>query len=358
MPPQEETMPREARRFDPELLGAAFAVVEEGVSSGELPSGVLAVATGEKTVRLEAFGPVKTDSLFLLASISKPIFATAVMRLVERGRIRLNDPVAAIIPEFAVRGKEDVRLWHLLTHTSGLDEASGLGLWGHADRAALTAASIQAPLRFRPGSQYGYCNASFFVMGELIRRLSGRDDAAYLREEVLEPLGMRDTSYQPPDSPRVVPVQALPWPQDPTLEYFRGLRWGAAGLWSTAEDLIRFGQAFLGGGAANGQRVLAPATVRAMTTLQTGDMVETRALGDGPAYYGLGFGKTGPDNSGGPSTELRSSEGFGHGGATGTSLWVEPELDLVVVFLTNRWGLDAPHASRALNAAIAAASVS
>src|SRR5437867_7875641 len=103
-------MPRDAHRFDRELLDAAFAAVEEGVRSGELPSGVLAVATTEKTVRLEAFGPVKTDSVFLLASITKPIFATAVMRLVERGRMRLNDPVVKVIPEFAANGKADVRL--------------------------------------------------------------------------------------------------------------------------------------------------------------------------------------------------------------------------------------------------------
>jgi CubicO group peptidase (beta-lactamase class C family) len=349
-------MPRDARRFDPELLDAALAAVDEGVRSGDLPSGVLAVATAGKTLRLEAFGPVKTDSVFLLASISKPIFATAVMRLVERGRMRLNDPVARVIREFEVNGKADVRLWHLLTHTSGLDEMPGLALWGQADRAGLTAAAIQAPLRFRPGSQYGYCNASFFVMGELIRRLSGRDDVAFLREEVLEPLGMADTSYQPPASPRVVPVHGSPWAQDPHFEYFRSLCWGAGGLWSTATDLVNFGQAFLCGGALNGQRVLAPASVRAMTTLQTDSLVETRALGDGPAYYGLGFAKAGPDNASGPSAELRTPSGFGHGGATGTSLWIEPELDLVFVFLTNRWGLDAPHAGRALNAAIAAAS--
>ncbi|HEV8637741.1 MAG TPA: serine hydrolase domain-containing protein [Chloroflexota bacterium] len=349
-------MPRDAHRFDRELLDAAFAAVEEGVRSGELPSGVLAVATAEKTVRLEAFGPVKTDSVFLLASITKPIFATAVMRLVERGRVRLNDPISKVIPEFAANGKADVRLWHLLTHTSGLDEASGLSLWGQADRAGLTAAAIQAPLRFRPGNQYAYCNASFFVMGELIRRLSGRDDVTFLQEEVLERLGMEDTSYQPPASARLAPVHGSPWPQDPHFEYLRSLCWGAAGLSSTAADLVRFGQAFLGGGALNGQRVLAPATVRAMTTLQTGEMVETRPLGDGPAHYGLGFAKAGPDNATGPSAELRTPDGFGHGGATGTALWIEPELDLVFVFLTNKWGLDAPHASRALNATIAAAS--
>jgi CubicO group peptidase (beta-lactamase class C family) len=349
-------MPRDARRFDPELLDAAFATIEEGVRSGDLPSGVLAIATGDRTLRLEAFGPVKTDSIFLLASITKPIFATALMRLVERGRMRLNDPVAAVIPEFGANGKGDVRLWHLLTHTSGLDETPGFALWGQADRAGLTAAAIQAPLRFRPGSQYAYCNGSFFVMAELIRRLGGRDDVAYLRDEVLEPLGMRDTSYQPAASPRLAPVHGSPWANDPHFEYLRSLCWGAAGLSSTAKDLIRFGQAFLAGGVLDGKRVLAPATVRAMTSLQTDGLLETRAAGDGPPYYGLGFGKAGPDNATGPSTELRTPAGFGHGGATGTLLWVEPELDLVFAFLTNKWGLDAPYAGRALNAAVAAAS--
>src|SRR5262245_1862608 len=277
MPPRRETMPREARRFDPELLDAAFAAIEAGVRSGDLPSGVLAVATGDRTVRVEAFGPVQNDSVFLLASISKPIFATAVMRLVERGLVRLNDPVARVIPEFASQGKQDVRLWHLLTHSSGLDELSGLTLWGQTDRAGLTAAAIQAPLRFRAGSQYGYCNGSFFVMAELIRRLTGRDDVEYLRAEVLEPLGMGDTGYKPPASPRAAPVHGSPWPSDPSFEYFSSLCWGAGGIWSTADDLIRFGQAFLGGGALDGKRVLAPATVRAMTALQTDDLVETHA---------------------------------------------------------------------------------
>jgi CubicO group peptidase (beta-lactamase class C family) len=333
-----------------ELLQAAFDAVEEGVGTGALPSGVLAVATGERTVRGDAFGPVGKDDVFLLASISKPIFCTAVMRLVERGKLRLNQPVATVIPEFAARGKEDVRLWHLLTHTSGLDEGTFGPLWGRGDRAALTAAALGAGLTFRPGSRYSYCNVSYAVMAELIRRVTGRDDRELLRADVLEPLGMRSTGYDPPAD--AAPVHAAPWGDAPGgREYWTGLAIPAGGLWSTAADLIRFGQAFLKPG-----KVLAPATARTMTSLQTEGLSEMRALGDGPAYYGLGWGKSGPRGGGGPSTELRTPAGFGHGGATGTSLWIEPELDLVFVFLTNRWGLDAPHANRALNAAIAAAS--
>jgi CubicO group peptidase (beta-lactamase class C family) len=324
-------------RLDPVLLDAAYSVVAEGVASGALPSCVLAVATSAELVRLEAFGPVAADSVFLLASITKPIFATALMRLVERGRMLLNTRVAQVVPEFAATGKGDVRLWHLLTHTSGLDEAWVVSQAGPAPRAPerLLALACAAPLQFRPGSRYAYCNPTFAVMAEMIRRLDGRDHARYLRQEVLEPLGMHETTYEPPDSPRVAAVHDAPWGTDPR----RRAAWiaqhsPAGGLWSTAADLVTFGQMLLSGGQRNGYRVLAPATLRAMTELQT-------------AMHG--------DN--GPSRELRTASGFGHGGATGTYLLVEPELDLVIVLLTNRWGIDVPHQKQVFNATIAAASM-
>ena len=118
------------------MLDAAYAAIADGVAGGGLPSGVLAVANADELQRLEAFGPVAADSIFLLASITKPIFATSVMRLVERGRVLLDEPIAGMIPEFAANGKGDVRLWHLLTHTSGLDEG-----WIDRRRTAPSAAT-------------------------------------------------------------------------------------------------------------------------------------------------------------------------------------------------------------------------
>jgi CubicO group peptidase (beta-lactamase class C family) len=347
-------------RPDPTLLDAAFSVMAEGVASGALPSGVLAVATGAETVRLEAFGPAAPDSIFLLASITKPIFATGLMRLVERGRLLLNTPVAQLVPEFARAGKGDVRLWHLLSHTSGLDEAWVLGQAGPAPRSPerLLALACAAPLQFRPGSRYAYCNATFAVLAELIRRLDGRDHATYLAEEVLEPLGMRETSYEPPASPRVAPVHDAPWGTDPAARAaWVAQHSPAGGLWSTAADVVTFGQMLLGGGERGGRRVLAPATLAAMTQLQTAGIPTSSPLGEVASAYGLGFSKAVMHGDNGPSRELRTASGFGHGGATGTYLLVEPELDLVVVFLTNRWGIDVPHQKRVFNAAIAAASV-
>jgi CubicO group peptidase (beta-lactamase class C family) len=345
--------------MDPTLLDAAYAVVGEGVAGGALPSCVLAVATAAELVRLEVFGPVAADSIFLLASITKPIFATAMMRLVERGRILLNTPVAAVLPEFGQAGKADVRLWHLLTHTSGLDEAWVLIQAGPAPRGAerLLELACAAPLQFRPGSRYAYCNPTFTVMAELIRRLDGRDHATFLRQEVLDPLGMRETTYEPPDSPRVAPVHDAPWGSDERARAaWIGQHSPSGGLWSTAADLVTFGQMLLRRGECGGYRVLAPATLDAMTQLQTAGIPTSSPLGAVASAYGLGFSKAVMHGDNGPSQELRRGTGFGHGGATGTYLLVEPELDLLIVFLTNRWGIDVPHQKQAFNSLIAAAS--
>jgi CubicO group peptidase (beta-lactamase class C family) len=342
------------------LLESAYAAVADGVASGALASGVLAVATSDEVVRLEAFGPVATDSIFLIASITKPIFATSVMRLVERGHVLLNEPVAKHVPEFAANGKQDVRLWHMLTHTSGLDEAwfaqaGGPRRW---DWPSVVARACAAPLQFAPGSRYSYCNPPFFVMADIIQRLTGTDHASFVRQAVLEPLGMRDTSFTPPNSSRVVPVLDPPWRDEQEQAGWIGLQNPAGGLWSTAGDLVRFGQMLLHDGELDDYRVLAPATLRAMSTLQTAGIPVINGAGEFQSSYGLGFGKAGPDSERGPSAELRSPAGFGHGGATGTYLWVEPEFDLVFVFLTNRWTQDDTTLKRALNATIAAASTS
>jgi CubicO group peptidase (beta-lactamase class C family) len=351
-------MSRSELRLDGPTLDAAFAAVADGVAGGALSSGVLAVANGRESVRVEAFGPVRTDTVFLIASITKPIVATAVMRLVERGRIGLNDPVAAFLPEFAGNGKDEVRLWHLLTHTSGLVETHDPFGLGGATRESLEAAALAAPVAFRPGTRWAYCNGTIEVMATLVRRLTDRDHARFLSDEVLAPLGMADTTYEPTDEERMAPLPGL-WADDAGRSWFNALRIPAYGLWLTAADLVRFGQAFLNDGrGSTGYRLLGPATVRAMTTTQTAGVPVSTPTGEAAADYGLGFQKAGLAPSAyyelGPSPELRTQEGFGHSGGTGGQLWVEPGMDLVVVFLTNRLGPPVRTVARVLNAVIAA----
>jgi serine-type D-Ala-D-Ala carboxypeptidase len=350
------TTPRSG--LDAALLESAYTAIGDAVQSGALPSGVLAVADADETLRLEAFGPVSTDSIFLVASVTKPIFATGLMRLVERGHILLNEPVAQRLPEFRANGKGDVRLWHLLTHTSGLNEgwvelARGPERW---EWSRYLARVCEAPLAFPPGTRYMYCNPTFTCMAELVQRLTGQDYGAYLQQCVFDPLAMHDTAFVPAESPRVVPVLDPPWLDEERRPRWIGMRSPAGGLWSTASDLIRFGQALLRGGKLDGYQLVAPTTLRAMTSLQTAGIPSITGAGQFQSYYGLGFSKAGPGGEPGPSAELRSPAGFGHGGATGTYLWVEPELDLVFVFLSNRWGQDETIMKRALNAALAAVS--
>ena len=316
------------------------------MASGSHPCALITVANSAETVWTHlAAGrdaPV-ADSIFLLASITKPIVATAVMRLVERGRLLLDEPVVRHIPEFGAFGKERVTAWHLLTHTSGLEERrywDELRDVGGGHPAALDAACRSYP-HFEPGERSEYCSLSFAVLGELITRLGGQPYPEYLRDHIFAPLGMDDTAFQPADPARAMPVHDLGTPED--LARFTRFEAPGGGLWSTAGDLVRFGQACLRGGTYDGYRLLSPPALEMMTDSQAipPQVVDGR---ERPFNYGLGWGKLdlGDAVIGTPSS-------YGHGGATGTYFWVDPVYDLVYVFLTNRWGLDHNVPRRALN---------
>ena len=174
------------------------------VGRGDVPSAVLAVANREGLVRVEAFSgadAAAADSIYLLASISKPITATAVMQLVERGLLVLSAPVQRYLPEFVAPpvsvgqpGAEAVTCWHLLTHTSGLvDMESELLNRERPDRERLLEIACTSPLRFAPGTRFEYNSLSFALLGEVIARLAGRDYPEVLAAELFGPLGMRDS---------------------------------------------------------------------------------------------------------------------------------------------------------------------
>jgi CubicO group peptidase (beta-lactamase class C family) len=326
---------------------AAWGVVQDAVAASHLPSAVLAVANAEETLAIRQTGPngdgsIKLDAIFLLASVTKPIVATAILQLVEHGDLLLHEPVANLWPEFAANGKEQVTLWHLLTHTSGLKEDFGRPTASDL-RAWETEAVRATGLDFPPGSRYRYCTASFRVMTALIERLTGQPYDAYLEEKALRPIGMADTTFAPRGAlaSRAMPVLDLPWP----LESFVGLAAPGAGYWSTAADLIAFGQAYLNQGMGRHGRVLGPTTVAAATRVQYEGVEDEPPIPPATVYRGLGWAVVGPDNA-----ELLPIGAYRHGGATGTQLLVDPTNGLVLVFLTNRWGIDGRWRNRAMNA--------
>jgi len=332
-------------RLDAYRLELAFERANEAVQQQKVPSAVLAIANRRELVRCEAYSrpggdQVQTDSIFLLASISKPIAATAVMQLVEDGLLVLSDPLTRYIPEFAQPGKLPVTAWHLLTHTSGMEE---LAYWDAlvprgAPVSAFLEAARHSALHFAPGARYEYNTLSFYLLAELVTRLSGLPFEEYLRRRVLDPLGMVDTSFDPGSNERAVWAHGFgpdPQREAATLRHFVSLAVPGGGLWSTAADLVAFGQAYLNGGRHADYQLLAPATIELMTREHTTglvDMVEGRPQ---PAHYGLGWGKA---SLGGRLPG--SPRAFEHGGATGTCLWIDPEWDLVFVFLTNQFGVE------------------
>ncbi|GAB4558900.1 MAG: hypothetical protein Kow0047_04360 [Anaerolineae bacterium] len=340
-----------------EALNMARKAVKAGIERKESGPAVMAVATGDAVVAVDTFpredgAAVDQDSIFLLASITKPFFGTAIMQLAERGSLLISDPVARHIPEFARYGKAEVTIWHLLTHTSGLAEETSTPAWeARAPASAHVEAVCNSFLRFKPGTAWEYCNISFWALAEIITRVSGQPYVEYLREHIWEPLGMTDTAFDFADerAGRMVPVEAVePVPGgEEALTYFRSLAIPAGGLWSTASDLVRFGQAMLNGLKGRQRTIVSQAGIETMTRLQTAGIREF-ATGK-PAAYGLGWGKPTPD-----AHTLGTPAAFGHGGATATLLWIEPDYDLVFVFLTNQWGQPNRVAHMALNATLAA----
>jgi uncharacterized protein YbbC (DUF1343 family)/CubicO group peptidase (beta-lactamase class C family) len=289
-----------------------------------------------------------------MASLTKVVATTtAVMSLVEDGKIRLTDPVAAFIPEFAKYGKDRVTIKHLLTHTSGLRPDLDLGdPWVGSDKAIELA--CEEVLTSTPGTHFVYSDINFELLAEIVHRISKVPFQDFVQQRIFKPLGMKDTMFLPPASmrARIAPTQLCTpygWPCDgPNQEMLRGVvhdptarRMGGvaghAGLFSAADDLSRFCQMLLNGGAlpapqgggAAGQktvRILSPLTVSKMTSPATPPSeANVRGLGwDLDSAYSSNRG------------ELLPLGSYGHTGFTGTSLWIDPATNTYIVFLSNR----------------------
>lgn len=363
---------------------SVVALLEGTLAGKETPAAALAVARSDGPVSLHAAGLARweprpaaaaADTVYLLASVTKPFTATAVLQLAERGRLLLDDPVARHLPEFGAAGKEAVTVRQLLAHTSGLDEAAVDASW-EADRSLMASEATRvasvcaAPLAFAPGTKQQYCSAGYRILAALVERLSGMDLARYLRARIAAPLGLADTAFRPPQGAaagRAAGVAGPSWPHperafrrwgltlDEMLTDFLAFPYAGGGLWSTLLDLIALGRAYLAvlRGAAGGtgaDALLSPAALRAMLRPQTRGLSEPGATAPGPVR-GLGFLLYGLDGG----YDFFSPSAFGHGGSTGTLLVMDPDQDLVVVFLANRWRWDGRGRLAAVNAAVAAA---
>ncbi len=339
-PPKLPHAAPEAAGMDARQLDGIDALVAEGLRNKQMPGCVVMVGRRGKIVFLRAYGcrqvvpaelPMTTDTVFDLASLTKPLAtATSVMILVEQGKLRLDDPVSGYIPEFAQQGKKDITVYHLLMHEAGLIPDNALDDYRDGPKTAMDRVCALQP-RAKPGQRFIYSDVGYIVLGELVRRVSGRSVHEFSHEQVFAPLGMTETGYLPgePLRKRAAPTEQREgrWMQgevhDPRAYCLGGVA-GHAGLFSTAEDLAVYAQMMLNAGQYEGLRVLDPKTVAMMT--------QPRDVPGG--QRGLGWDiRTGYSSNRGESFSPRA---FGHGGFTGTSLWIDPELQLFVLFLSNR----------------------
>jgi CubicO group peptidase (beta-lactamase class C family) len=304
--------------------GTAWAY---GGSGGTAATGVLGTLSWDGGV------PVREDTLWDLASVTKPIAGLAVMALVEAGELTLDDPVAAHLPEYAGTDKAALTVFELLTHTSGLPGQEAL--WRrHTTRDALLSALVRLPLRFAPGTGVEYSSVGFIVLGLIAERVTGTPLDVLVRDLVTAPAGMEETRFLLPeaDRARAAATEDCTWRgrvvqgtvHDENAEVLDGVA-GHAGLFGTLPDLAALGEALCRGGRGRHGRVLGERTLAVMTEPRTDHLALRRSL----AWQGR-------DPHGSNSGDLLTPLAYGHTGFTGTSLWVDPVLDVFVVLLTNR----------------------
>jgi CubicO group peptidase (beta-lactamase class C family) len=355
------------------LRGAAadrFAAVTAGqqafVERGELAGAVTLVAQGGEVRHLGAVGyrdlaartPLRTDDLFWIASMTKPLAAVCVLLLQDEGRLRVDDPVEQHLPEFRgqrlvleqagdrlVLGKpaRPITLRDLLTHTAGLGDAPAPR--PDASLAELVAAYAHEPLQFPPGSRWSYSNPGINTLGRIVEVVSGQPFAEFLDRRLLRPLGMKDTTFWP--TPAQAKRLAKSYKRDadgrlkevPVFFVAGGLGdrtrtpFPAGGLFSTAADMVRPYQMLLARGVWKGRRLLSEAAVAELTRTQSGDL--RTGFVDGMSW-GYGFQVVKQPQG---VTGMLSPGTFGHGGAYGTQSWGDPGRDAVFILMIQAAGL-------------------
>ena len=340
-------------------LKRAEAIIREAIEHKDFPGAVLLVARKGKIVFHKPFGesqwvpesrPMTTSMIFDMASITKPVAtATSIMILVERGEIRLWDKVKEFIPEFEPYAgevsrmsdedgePEDACLWHLLTHTSGLPpyaEAEEIvQRFGETvSTEDLVRHIAQLEKTDPPGKAFHYSCLGFISLAYIIQKVTGQTVADFARENIFKPLKMKHTFFTPsPEFYRLcVPTEVVDDKplvgivHDPLARLQGGIS-GNAGLFSTAGDLAIFAQMILNKGEFKGRRVLSPLAVERMTSVYPEVTFAGRGLGwDLDSSFSTNGG------------DLFGPDSFGHTGYTGTSIWIDPETETFLIFLTNR----------------------
>jgi len=330
------------------------AVLQPLVDKGELAGAVVLAADKEKVLAEETVGwadveartPMRTDALFWIASMSKPLTGTGLMMLVDEGKLSLDDPVEKYLPEFKTqmviaeksadhlllkKPAKPITVRNVMSHTSGLPFLGPfeprIDMFPLRERCL---AYSLLPLNSQPGTKYAYSNCGIDTGGRIIEVVSGLGYADFMDQRLFKPLGMKDTTLWPSDEqiarlpkcyksgPKGKGLLQTPMPfmTYPLTDRRRTVSPGG-GYFSTASDLAIFGRMILGGGVWQGKRYLSEAAIKQMTAKQTGEL---------PQHYGVGWAVD------------AKGEGFGHGGACATQIWIDTKRGLVTIFMVQAQG--------------------
>jgi CubicO group peptidase (beta-lactamase class C family) len=333
-----------ASEKDPVLSGNALSpiadIAHREIANGRIPGTVVLIGHGREILYRQAFGlrvsrpapvPMNVDTIFDLASLTKVVATTtAIMQLVERGKLDLDRPVSTYWRRFASAGKQAITIRDLLTHYSGLPADLSLKRRWSGYQTAMKLLAAERPM-YGARTQYVYSDENFAVLGELVRRVSGMPLDRYCDEHIFKPLDMKDTAFRPGASQasRIAPTSSSASQggsvvvHDPTARRMGGVA-GHAGLFSTADDLAIFAATLLEGGIFRGARVLTPESVALMT--------QPASPPAAARVRGLGWDLAPPSTT----ERVISSGSYGHTGFTGTMIWIDPGSNSYVIILSNR----------------------
>ncbi|MEX0714344.1 MAG: serine hydrolase domain-containing protein [Pirellulales bacterium] len=348
--------PGQAGTTPPPSIPAVAQQVRQSIEANDVAGAVTLVATPGGIVHLDVAGwadlaarkPMQADTIFWIASMTKPVTATAVLMLQEQGKLSVDDAVEKFLPEFSQLQTKDgeparITIKHLLTHTSGLAEISADQARGRKSLAELIPLYVAQPVQFAPGTKWVYCQSSINTAARIVEVASGQPFVEFLGQQLFAPLGMTDTTFylSSEQLPRL--AKSYRKTEENTLEEAENFillghsptsreRFPAAngGLFSTAPDYSRFCQMILGGGRLDGKRYLRPESVELMTGLQTEELKTGFTPGNG---WGLGWCVVREPQG---VSEALSPGSFGHGGAYGTQAWIDPVKKRIYILMVQR----------------------
>ena len=344
-------------------LPGVGAAMQEMIAKNEIAGAVTAVVGKDRVFHLETTGfadvaakrPMKPDTMFWIASMTKPVTGVAILMLQDEGKLSVSDPVAKYLPEFGAlktpSGKPaNLTITQILTHTSGLAEATGPAAQQARTLADLVPLWLAAPMQYEPGTRWRYTQSGINAAARIVEVVSGMTFDAFTQKRIFHPLGMKDSTFYPTDEQRTRLATAYAKnketgalePVPPRSDFGARNRppQGNGGLYSTVPDYARFARMLLNGGTLDSRRYLSDAALKLLSTPQTGDLptgfFQDETYGNRGTNYGWGIGTCVLRTPHDGVAAVLSPGTYGHGGAWGTQAWIDPVKGAGYVLMVQR----------------------